>query len=120
MADPTRRHSRFPAVNRDVAPQAPQSPVEAPETLVEAPHVETAPEAPEAPSEAPEASEQEAAEEEEGAPEEEVVENLVDLSGMSTKEVLAWVGDDEDLRVLAIESERSGAARKGLLKKLGA
>jgi len=113
MADPTRRHSRYPAVNRDV-PAAP-TPAEASVAPVEAPVELEAPQTVEIPTEAPEAPQEVV---EEAVEEETETVELPDLIEMSTKEVLAWVGNDDSRRTWAITSEAAGRGRKGLLKKL--
>lgn len=118
------RHSRFPAVNRDVAPSvrggAPEpepeaSPVaEAPQAPAPAPEPVAAPEPP-APAE-PEAPEPEVAE---SAPSEPV---SIEVPDGTVDDLLAWVAEDPEARTapaLAAEQRRS-KPRKTALSALGA
>lgn len=47
-----------------------------------------------------------------------VLPDLPDLAAATVKEILAQVGDDPELAAAALEQERAGKARKGLLTQL--
>jgi hypothetical protein len=129
---PSGRFSNYPKVNRGVSSDEPK------EVVVRAPEpeevVDTAPEPEEVVAPTPEPEEvaddgesTETAEsvEDEGASDEaaeDVAEAAFigadDISEMTAKEVLDWVGDDLSRREYALATESSGRERKTLLSRL--
>lgn len=100
------RHSRFPAVNRDVPPSGGDPVATAPPAPEPEPEPVPVPEPEAPPAEAPE------------APTEETTPDGYPAEG-SIPDVLEWVGDDPDRAAIALAAEQQREhPRKGILEAL--